>query len=338
MVGRGNSASTFDATVGGGNGNSANGVASTIGGGYSNSTLGVNATIAGGFTNSANGDNTSIGGGDFNSASGIGSTIGGGFQNTASGNDATIAGGNSNNASGNIATVAGGLENSASGDYSAIAGGRGLTLDAGATHSFGFLADNFGFNNMTISEPNVAVFGNSNLWLANNNNTASQLRFYEASGSTGSFPDLNTFYTSFQAGDQEVDITYILPDSTLPVSTVEEGILQLDGESGQLSWVDPDELGGGNGWSLTGDTGTTPGTNFIGTIDNKAFEIHVYDDNATADEGTGRVARFEPKTGVQSGPNVILGYDGNSIDATVSGGTIAGGGYKDNENKIVSSG
>ena len=33
--------------------------------------------------------------------------------------------------------------------------------------------------------------------------------------------------------------------------------------------------GGGNGWSLTGNAGTTPGTDFLGTTDNEAIEVHV---------------------------------------------------------------
>ncbi len=44
--------------------------------------------------------------------------------------------------------------------------------------------------------------------------------------------------------------------------------------------------GGGAGWSLTGNAGTTPGTDFIGTTDNQPLELWV---------GGSRALRLEPK-------------------------------------------
>ncbi|MFH0884035.1 MAG: hypothetical protein V2A56_13695 [bacterium] len=55
-----------------------------------------------------------------------------------------------------------------------------------------------------------------------------------------------------------------------------------------------DDTGSG-GWSLTGNSGTTPGTNFIGTRDSQPFEIHV---NLT------RVLRIESGT---SSPTILAG-------------------------------
>ena len=69
-----------------------------------------------------------------------------------------------------------------------------------------------------------------------------------------------------------------------------------------------------NAWSLTGNAGTTSGTNFLGTTDNEALELKV--NNA-------RVLRLEPNA---TGPNVIGGYGGNSAAAGVYGATIGGGG------------
>ena len=40
------------------------------------------------------------------------------------------------------------------------------------------------------------------------------------------------------------------------------------GQSLRTSWVC-----GGGGWSLTGNAGTAPGTNFLGTTDNEALEL-----------------------------------------------------------------
>jgi len=71
--------------------------------------------------------------------------------------------------------------------------------------------------------------------------------------------------------------------------------------------------GGGSSWSLTGNAGTTPGTDFLGTSDNEPLELWV---------NGGRALRLEP--GNSGSPNVIGGY-GSSADSSVGGGTIAGG-------------
>jgi hypothetical protein len=72
--------------------------------------------------------------------------------------------------------------------------------------------------------------------------------------------------------------------------------------------------GGGGGWSLTGNSGTTPETNFIGTTDNQALEIKV---------NNIRTVRYEPNA---TSPNVISGNPQNYAKSDVFGATIAGGG------------
>ncbi|MCR4404912.1 MAG: tail fiber domain-containing protein, partial [Candidatus Acetothermia bacterium] len=66
-------------------------------------------------------------------------------------------------------------------------------------------------------------------------------------------------------------------------------------------------------WSLTGNAGTDPTTNFLGTTDNVALEIRVNNQ---------RAFRLEPG----SSPNVIGGLRSNKVGAGVVGATIAGGG------------
>jgi hypothetical protein len=77
------------------------------------------------------------------------------------------------------------------------------------------------------------------------------------------------------------------------------------------------------GWSLSGNAGTNPFTNFIGTTDGQAFSVRV--DNQ-------RVARFEAiaLTGPAGGhtANVLLGSPHNAITAGVRGATISGGGVQ----------
>jgi hypothetical protein len=68
-------------------------------------------------------------------------------------------------------------------------------------------------------------------------------------------------------------------------------------------------------WLLGGNAGTTPGTHFLGTTDNKPVEIRV--------NGT-RALRLEPTA--NGTPNIIAGSAVNSVSAGVFGVTISGGG------------
>ena len=74
------------------------------------------------------------------------------------------------------------------------------------------------------------------------------------------------------------------------------------------------------GWSLTGNTGTIPGANFLGTRDNNALELKVNGQ---------RALRIEPDG---TSPNLIGGVAGNSVGAGLHGVTIAGGGEIGSEN------
>ncbi len=71
----------------------------------------------------------------------------------------------------------------------------------------------------------------------------------------------------------------------------------------------------GADWSLTGNAGTTAGTNFIGTTDNQPLEFRV--------NNTG-VMRFIPTINT---PNIIGGFGSNTVTAGVVGATIGGGGH-----------
>ena len=166
--------------------------------------------------------------------------MGGGFRNEAEAGSSTIAGGYSN-------------EIWSSGTNSAIPGGRGLTLTGSG--SFGFLGGNTGVNNMTISDANVSAFGNTNLWLANNNNTASELRFYEAYNTSGAFPN-GTNYTAFKAGTQSTDITYTLP-TALPTTA---GKPLTSSTGGAMSWANELSLSNNNAITPTMELQNTNAT------------------------------------------------------------------------------
>lgn len=100
--------------------------------------------------------------------------------------------------------------------------------------------------------------------------------------------------------------------------------LTTDG-SGGLSWA------GLPAWGLTGNAGTTPGTNYIGTSDAQNLEMHV---NSTGtNDGDGRVMQFQFAT---TSPSIVGGYKGNSITSS-QGSAIAGGGLNGSENVMTGS-
>lgn len=81
--------------------------------------------------------------------------------------------------------------------------------------------------------------------------------------------------------------------------------------------------GGGEAWSLTGNSGITAGTHFLGTTDGVALDFRV---NNT------RALRLEPNA---TSPNIIGGYWGNSVTGGVFGATIGGGGANLNTNRVT---
>ena len=87
-------------------------------------------------------------------------------------------------------------------------------------------------------------------------------------------------------------------------------VLEFNGTN--LAWANAG--GGSSGWSLTGNSGTIPGTDFMGTTDNEPLEIWV---NNT------RALRLEPGNG---SPNVVGGI-GSVVNSSVGGATIGGGEY-----------
>ncbi len=231
-------------TIGGGEFNRVDDTArySTISGGENNRIRhGASyAMIGGGFFNdvAAGAEYSTIGGGWANNVGGYAtySSIGGGRANVIddSTDYGTIGGGRSNEirAQSDYSTIGGGRGNFINGQYSVIPGGKAMTLNA--DHSFGFLA-NDGGGNMTISESNIAVFGNADLWLANNTGAASQIRFYEPNTTTGDFPS-SVYFTSFEAPSLGDTVAYILP-AAKPGQTGE--VLQVSALSGDrvtLTW------------------------------------------------------------------------------------------------------
>lgn len=111
-------------------------------------------------------------------------------------------------------------------------------------------------------------------------------------------------------------------------SPVQSGWVEGTGPTAEIYPVIGGNTMVGTYWRTTGDAGTTPGTHFLGTTDNKAFEIKVNNQ---------RVFRLEPN---YYSPSVIAGYSTNNVASGVYGATIGGGGSYGtaNENKVTTGG
>ncbi len=83
-----------------------------------------------------------------------------------------------------------------------------------------------------------------------------------------------------------------------------------------------DAGGGGDGWALTGNAGTDPDSNFIGTTDAVTLTLKV-SDTAALQLVPGLIA-----------PSLIAGYAGNWVTPGIDGATIAGGGDPGSPNSV----
>lgn len=213
--GQSNANSSSLGFIGGGNNNTSIGNKAIIVGGQSNTNTANIGFLGGGASNNVSGNIAVVVGGQSNAAAGDRAAAVGGQGNSASGGLSFVGGGETNTAGANYSAVLGGQNNVASSQYSSVLGGQNLTLSANNTAGF-----NSG-SAMTLGTANTVVFGNNNVWLANNNNTASELRFYEPTSTTGAFPPSGVNYAAFKAAPTMAnDNTYTLPASVGNVNDV----------------------------------------------------------------------------------------------------------------------
>ncbi len=99
-------------------------------------------------------------------------------------------------------------------------------------------------------------------------------------------------------------------------------VLATDG-NGTVGWK---TLSGGETvWNLHGNAMTTPGTDFLGTTDGRVFMIKV---------GGRQAFLFRPDlAGIC--PNLIGGFEDNSVRLAISGATISGGGKPEYSNEVT---
>ncbi len=118
--------------------------------------------------------------------------------------------------------------------------------------------------------------------------------------------------TEIDSSQVQLRITGTCPSGQYVQAINENGSVVCDIDGG---------ASGEAGWSLTGNAGTDPNTNFIGSTDAQALEFRT--DGA-------RTLRLEPSdvllNGVPITVNVIAGSSANEVLDGVRGATIAGGG------------
>lgn len=138
-----------------------------------------------------------------------------------------------------------------------------------------------------------------------------------------------TPYAIFAAGANAAGISGTVPAANISGTygnavNFNNGLDSFDGTfSGSF-------IGNGSGlsnvWHNTGDLGTTPGVNFLGTLDNQRLIIKVNGQQAY---------ELVPTAGA---PNVVGGYGSNFIAAGLTSATIAGGGSAGAANRITGAG
>ena len=294
---------------------------SSIGGGVSNRVQGAPLSfIGGGETNySGDGEYNVIGGGLGNRLDlSFNSFIGGGRQNSAGGESSyvTIAGGRDNEADSSYTATGGGQNNTNSGTWGMIPGGRdnyvngSYSLAAGrrakATHAGAFVwADNTDADFTSAAAKTFNVRANGGVAFT--------------TGGSGFAVDGNSVLTTTSTiGGSQLNGTYS-QNLTLSGANVHSGSNHF---SGVLVATNTANVFNGDGsglsglWRTGGNTGTTAGTDFLGTTDNEAFELHV---------NSARAFRVEP-TSISTAPNVIGGSSTNHVASGVVGATISGGG------------
>ncbi|MGA2245757.1 MAG: hypothetical protein ABSH48_12215 [Verrucomicrobiota bacterium] len=159
-------------------------------------------------------------------------------------------------------------------------------------------------------------------------------------GSSGGYSALSprqqltpTPYAIFAEGASAAGLTGTVPPADLSgtyggVITLNNTANSFSGNGSGLINVNASLLGGlasSNFWQTTGNAGTTPGVNFVGTTDDEALYLESYGVRGLEVQYTSYFESF-PFLYSESSVNVIGGYWGNTISNNIIGGTIAGGG------------
>lgn len=300
-----NTASGPWSIVGGGNGNNASGSQSSVGGGSFNASSGTTSTVSGGNNNMATGQNASVVGGGSNVATGVNSTVGGGSSNCAGG-DFSWAGGAL--AKIRVGTDAGdgtcaGSSGDSNGDEGTFVWADGFT-DFVSTGPRQFLVRAAGGMAINSNDPagnslrvdgtvrvdalgtsgSVALCRNGSNQLAACSNTPGTVSsLATGTGLTGG-PITSTGTISIAnggVGAAQINSTQV--QSRVAGTCSPGNSIRTILPDGSVT-CEFDDVGSPS-WGLTGNSGTNPSTNYIGTSDNNALELRTFGN---------RILRLEP--------------------------------------------
>ena len=282
--------------------------------GIENTAVGVGAL----FSNSSNNSNTAIGRNALTSSTAD--------FNTAIGDRAMTA-----NTTGTLNTALGvnSLFQNTQGSYNAVLGVQALRTNSLGSNNvaLGYQAGYKSLGNNNVFIGNIAGYnetGNNKLYIENADTATNPTTSADNSLIYGDFTtDIVRINGTLQISNPGSAPGYALPN----VRGSAGNVLQTDGAGG-TTWTSLSTLG----WSLTGNSGTTAGTNFIGTTDDKAlrFKTNNFDrfeitTGANLTNG-GQLLAYNKGTNnnptytFQSDPNTgMFSSSGNAIDFTTSG-------------------
>jgi len=260
-----------------------------------------------------------LGGGSQNSINGAagGDIVAGGSANFINLAGSSVIGGGNLNTVGDgyhnsyYATIPGGYYNYAQGGFNFAAGTFAQATNVGAFVWSDSLANgNDRFASAANNEFAVRARGGVRLVTGGAGLTVDGVAITGGDGG-GAIP-----------GDHSVTVTKFSANSPMAGQVL---VVGPDGTS--LLWTNP--AAASSGWSLTGNSGTTPGNNFIGTTDNQPL-------NLAASQHRGLELQWVTNLTDNDGSyivntrnytiNVVAGSPYNNIAPGVVGSTIAGGG------------
>lgn len=199
-------ASNPGAIIGGGN-NSATGNRPWIGGGYQNTVSADNPTTFGGRQNTVSVQRGTILGGRANNVASSHSCIPGGESNAVTaGSFGIVWSGSNNSISNSRGVVLGGTGNTTTTDGS-VAAGQSAT--SSSTYSAVF---NGGTTALTVSTVRTFTLCNMDVWLVTNNNSPSEIRFFEIYNTAGSYPGSVNYVALKAPVSMDADNDFTLPD------------------------------------------------------------------------------------------------------------------------------
>jgi hypothetical protein len=352
--GGGNIVSGTEGTIGGGGGNMIGSSAAFIGGGLENTNLGFCAVVPGGRYNLANGafslaagalaratnDGTFVWSDDEGTAFGSTSVnqfsvrANGGVRFVTSGAGMTLDG--QPVLTGNIGAGTGDSFVGSSGN--ATTSGSNNTADGGnALRNVTSGSDNtaIGYGAMSGNASGFSGSGNTavgygSLLVIKNGSENTALGLQALGNLSGGIDNIALgFNAGFALNLNESNNIYIGNAGVAGENnTIRIGTPGTQTATYIAGTINGDGGGLTNVWQTGGNSGTSPGANYLGTSDNQALELHV---------NGSRALRLEPTAGGTGVPNVIGGWPGNLDDNNSQAVTIGGGGAPGFVNHVSSS-